>query len=334
MVLFFYTSSMQLPDQMVARTAVTKFIDANAGPNNLMAVVEFGGVLQIRQNFTANADLLKRAASGVKTASVASNTDGASGGTIGVPGMSFVSTAEADYGARTMLLALRSLAKNLRSIPGRKMVVLISAGFPLSPERESELTATLDACTKANVAIYPLDARGLIAGVPAARLMQRTNAAPQLLLASYPEPQRPGGGGGGTGGTGGGAGGGTGGGGRGGTGGGTGGTGGTGGGRGGTGGTGGTGGGRGGTGGAGGGTRGTGTGGINPYNYNSSINTQPRVIVPQFPPSASTNQQILASLADGTGGFTIFNTNDLLGGLQKIGREQSEFYILGYVPPE
>src|SRR4029077_9961923 len=154
MVLFFDTTSMKLPDQMVTRTAVTKFIDANAGPNNLMAVVEFGGVLQIRQNFTANADLLKRAASGVKTASVASNADsGASGGTIGVPGMSFVSNAEADYGARTMLLALRSLAKNLRSIPGRKMVVLISAGFPLSPERESELTATLDACTKANVAI-------------------------------------------------------------------------------------------------------------------------------------------------------------------------------------
>ena len=37
-------------------------------------------------------------------------------------------------------------------------------------------------------------------------------------------------------------------------------------------------------------------------------------------------------LAEGTGGFTIFNTNDLLGGLQRIGREQSEFYILGYVP--
>jgi len=56
--------------------------------------------------------------------------------------------------------------------------------------------------------------------------------------------------------------------------------------------------------------------------------------VPQFPPSAATNQQILAALADGTGGFSIFNTNDLLGGLEKIGREQSEFYILGYVPPE
>jgi len=30
----------------------------------------------------------------------------------------------------------------------------------------------------------------------------------------------------------------------------------------------------------------------------------------------------------------IYNTNDLLGGLEKIGREQNEFYILGYAPPD
>jgi len=64
------------------------------------------------------------------------------------------------------------------------------------------------------------------------------------------------------------------------------------------------------------------------------LNTQPRIIVPTFPPSASTNQQILAALAEGTGGFTIFNTNDLLGGLQKIAAEQNEFYVLGYAPPD
>src|SRR5882762_8420098 len=91
------------------------------------------------------------------------------------------------------------------------------------------------------------------------------------------------------------------------------------------------GGGKGGTGGGtGGGTR---SGGYNPVsNYNNSPFNQPRTIVPPFPPSASTNQQILAALAEGTGGFTIFNTNDLLGGLERIGREQNEFYILGYVP--
>lgn len=56
-------------------------------------------------------------------------------------------------------------------------------------------------------------------------------------------------------------------------------------------------------------------------------------MIPQLPPSTATNQEVLASLALGTGGFTIFNTNDLLGGLEKIGREQNEFYLLGYVPP-
>jgi len=61
---------------------------------------------------------------------------------------------------------------------------------------------------------------------------------------------------------------------------------------------------------------------------------QPRSIVPQFPESTSTNQQVLAALAEGTGGFTIFNTNDLFGGLQRIANEQNEFYLLGYVPPQ
>jgi len=64
---------------------------------------------------------------------------------------------------------------------------------------------------------------------------------------------------------------------------------------------------------------------------NSTL-TQPRSIVPQFPSSTSTNQQILAALAESTGGFWIFNTNDLLGGLERIGREQNEFYILGFSP--
>ena len=38
-------------------------------------------------------------------------------------------------------------------------------------------------------------------------------------------------------------------------------------------------------------------------------------------------------LAEGTGGFAIYNTNDLLGGLQRIAKEMNQFYVLGYVPP-
>ncbi len=359
LILFFDNSTMAAPEQIQARGAATKFIEANAAPDRLMAIVDFGGSLRIVQNFTARADVLRAAVSGVKSSSVDPNAppsdmpvDVASTGLPPI-GMSSLGNAEADFGARSMLLAVRSLAKNLRSIPGRKMLILFSGGFPLTTENQSELTATIDACNKSNVAVYALDARGLVATVPGSAMKRATSGKTQpassrtpakktsprahLLLVAYPamafpEPQRPGGGGGG-GGAGGGGGG------RGGTGGGGTGGGGTGGGGRGGGGSGGTGGGgRGGTGstgGTGGGTRGGGGGGnprITNSNYMNSPYTQPRTIVPQFPPSASTNQQILAMLAEGTGGFTIFNTNDLLGGLERIGREQNEFYILGYTP--
>src|ERR1700739_77389 len=168
LVLFFDNSSMALPDQISARAAATKFIDSNVAPDHLMAVVEFGGSLRIVQNFTANAELLQAAAKGIKSSYVASNSDAAVPGasTISTPGIAGFSNAETDYGARSMLLSVRTLAKNLRSIPGRKMLVLFSSGFPLTSERQSELTATIDACNKSNVAVYPLDVRGLQAPVP------------------------------------------------------------------------------------------------------------------------------------------------------------------------
>ena len=64
-----------------------------------------------------------------------------------------------------------------------------------------------------------------------------------------------------------------------------------------------------------------------PYN-------QSRDLIPKFPENVATSEQILYMLADGTGGFVIRNTNDLLGGLEKIGREQDQYYIVGYTPPE
>src|SRR5262245_14266346 len=102
LVLFFDNSSMALPDQISARAAAAKFIEANAAPDRLMAVVEFGGALRVMQNFTANAELLQAAAKGVKSAYVASNSDpgGPGSAAINLPGMAAFSTVETDYGAR------------------------------------------------------------------------------------------------------------------------------------------------------------------------------------------------------------------------------------------
>jgi VWFA-related protein len=365
LVLFFDNASMDLSDQPRARAAAGKFIDAHAGPDQVMSVMNFGGSLQVVQNFTTDSDKLKQAVSGVSNSNVSTVASASSGiDALQYPGMGNFGNPEATFGTYTLLLSIRNLAKNLAAIPGRKSLILFTAGFLLDSDAMNELTATIDACNKANVAVYPLDVRGLVA--PALGLLRddggwpvaenssvdrftfvayhpgtdpysgsvtadsqqaaaaSANASLQLAAlhpgtAMLPAAFQHGGGGGGHAGGGGGGGttggGGTsGGGGKGGTGGGT------------TGGTGGTGG-KGGTGGTGGSPRGT--GGV-PYNTNPY--NQARNIVPPFPASASTNQQVLYELASGTGGFPILNTNDLLPGLEKISREQNEYYLLGYAP--
>src|SRR5258708_36948558 len=65
LILFFDNSSMQAPDQIQARNAAMKLVEANASPDRLSAVVDFGWALRSRQNFTANAKLLRAAVSGI-----------------------------------------------------------------------------------------------------------------------------------------------------------------------------------------------------------------------------------------------------------------------------
>ncbi len=344
LVLLFDNSTISATDQVRARDAAAKFIEANAGPDRYMAIINFGGTVSVAQNFTADAERLKQVVRAVKFSSV-SPSQPLEVASLGMPQFG---NAEANFGARTLLLALRSVAKNLASVPGRKSLVLLTAGFSIDPhdpdslERQSELLAVISACNRANVAIYPIDVRGLDSGITAAtpgsarletvpdfgagRLVSATltydSEGDQPAELVYVQRGGTGGGGGARGGTGT-----TGGGGTGATG------------------TGGTRGGTTGTGTTGSGTRtGTTTGtssggtrvggpttyptmypGYNPYD-------QSRMLIPTIPKVVD-NQQILYQLAQGTGGFVIVNSNDLLGGLQKIAKEQTQYYVLGYAPP-
>jgi len=353
LVLFFDNSTMSFSDQAVARRAAGKFVEANAGPNRYMAVINFTGGVRIAQNFTADAERLKQVVSGVKFANVDPNAGTMSVGDASSPsgsldtsaGLSLSNSMEAEFGQRDLLLGLRAVAKGLESVPGRKILVLFTEGFPLSVEIRSELTAVTDTCNKANVAIYPIDVRGLVVmpaaapavpGIPHGAL---NPSAPRGILAAlgltggyglvqpaaYYYQRGPGGaqrgpvgspGGGSPGGPP--------------------------------------------AGGSPGGSKGGGgtpspsptrgptnpsptrgptnpsptRGGSTPNNGVNPRYNMPQIIVPQFPPSASTNQEFMYMLADGTGGFVIVNTNDLLGGLEKIGKEQNQYYLIGYTPPD
>ena len=298
-----------------------KFIDANAAPNHLMSIVNFGGSLDIVQNFTDNAERLKAAVQGVRMSAVNPNVSRTST-------MPQLDRAAANFGRYDMILSLRNLARNLATIPGRKTLILLTGGFPVNPDLLQEVTVTIDVCNHSNVAIYPIDIRGLVAAPVQDDDAAAVERRPYYLMnAAYASPfQARGGGTSGGGSTGGG---GTAGGGGGRAPGGPGGSsGGTGTGRTGIGGTGGT-----------GGTTGGRTGSTNaaplvPPGVPLPTTRNLDFLIPKFPESATTNEEIMYMLADGTGGFVIVNTNDLLGGLEKIGKELNEHYLLGYTPPE
>jgi VWFA-related protein len=330
LVLFFDNSNTPLAQQTYARDAAMKFIDKNAGPNRLMAIAEFGGTLRISQNFTDDADRLKQVVKGVKFASVGS----ASGGGAGIRGFTNFST-------RGVLGALRDMAKGLAEVPGRKTLVFLSGGFRMTPDVLTEVTATIDTCNRANVAIYPIDTGGLVAptiggfvgslsGPGSLANLAMLNMSPLVgPLAFWQGRGGSSSGGGSAGGSTGGS----------------------------------TGGGKapgtsspaGSSGGVGSrpvtspstgnsssaGKATTSPSGVGGSNHNmyqmnkmnqANMNARMRSIVPPIDNSIVGNQQVLYALANGTGGFVIVNTNDLLGGLEKIGREQNEYYILGYTP--
>ena len=72
-MLLFDNSTMSFADQDQAREAAAKFVEANAGPDRYMAIMNFGGTLRVALNFTADAERLKQVVRNVKFSSVSPN---------------------------------------------------------------------------------------------------------------------------------------------------------------------------------------------------------------------------------------------------------------------
>lgn len=69
--------------------------------------------------------------------------------------------------SRPILAALAALAEGLRSIPGKKTLVLFSQGFVTPAVLDWQVQSTIDIANRANVAIYIIDSAGLRAAAPA-----------------------------------------------------------------------------------------------------------------------------------------------------------------------
>jgi VWFA-related protein len=155
--LFFDTSTAAPAAQLTVRQQGIRFVDGFASPDRYMAVVDYNanGGLHIAQNLTTDRDRLRKALSqvpaGWRPTPIAPG-DGAralSGRGRGITAPPIDTSA-----SRNMLASLRSLVDSLAAIRGRKALVFFSGGIPASSDLLTDMQATIDACNKANVAVY------------------------------------------------------------------------------------------------------------------------------------------------------------------------------------
>ncbi len=187
-VLLFDFSSMQPAEQARARDAAIKFLKSQMTGSDSVSIMVYSSALKTIQEFTADRDLLIkeidkfRLGDSSENASVAdegANSQDASG--------QFVAdeTEFNIFNADLKLAALEDAARTLGQYPEKKALVYISSGLQKNGvDNQSQLRATVNTAIRANVAFYPIDARGLSALVPGGDATQAAAAGNQLYSGS------------------------------------------------------------------------------------------------------------------------------------------------------
>ena len=141
LVLFFDDTSLDTGYQMKIRKETVEFLQEAPSKGRLIALMDFLDGLRATQTFTSDAELLKRAVASVQIAS----------------GLAHEVGQNPAFDARRLLVALRTVITPMGTVNGPKALVFFSSGFPLAPENESEMNATLAAANQAQVPIYTLE---------------------------------------------------------------------------------------------------------------------------------------------------------------------------------
>jgi len=201
-------------NQMYARQELVKFV-REVQPEDRIAIYVLGLKLKILVDFTADAGEIQRTLASLSTVQAleAQAAQNAPTETISNPrdvtqslvvngGLDIAKQMENDYitesSVEITLQGLEGIANHLARIPGRKNLVWISSGFPFSVNMDEihpllmrrtfgeETKRATRLLNEANVAIYPVDARGLIDSGANGGTRQTPTRSPALLPARTP----------------------------------------------------------------------------------------------------------------------------------------------------
>jgi VWFA-related protein len=197
--------STELANLKHVREGILKYVRERISVDDSVALFSISGGLQLLQPFTHDKDALIAAVEKAYNSSIVSKTSEAQGISenisalrdkisAGPPGETVPSSpAAATAGSamaekmiaqrmlqeyiqlrsvlsaqqtRPVLAALAAIAEGLRSVPGKKTLVMFSQGFVAPESLDWQVQSTVDIANRANVAIYIIDSTGLTGGTP------------------------------------------------------------------------------------------------------------------------------------------------------------------------
>ncbi len=165
LALYFDMTAMPVPDQLRALGAARKFVDTQIAPADLVAILEFSeGVVKVHQDFTDDRARLRATIDQIVAVSQGledddgDSTDAAFG----------QNDSEFNiFNTDRQLSALQTTVNMLGRLTGKKSLIYFASGLRLrGVDNQAQLRATLNSAIRANVAFFPVDARGLQAGAP------------------------------------------------------------------------------------------------------------------------------------------------------------------------
>ena len=168
--LYFDMSAMPIPDQLRALEAANKFIKAQMAKSDTMAIMKYdAGAVRVLQDFTADRDQLLKVigdliigeAQGLgetDTDESAADTGSAFGQDDGEFNL---------FNTDRQLAALQTAVKMLGNLNEKKALVYFASGIRLNGvDNQAQMRATVNSAIRANVSLFPVDARGLVAMPP------------------------------------------------------------------------------------------------------------------------------------------------------------------------
>jgi VWFA-related protein len=171
LVFFFDFSSMGIPEQLRAQQAALEYLDKRITKDDVVAILLYTSMLLVKTDFTADRDLLTDIVKGLpigemsELAGLADTGDENSEDT----GAAFVAdeTEFNIFNTDQKLAAIEKAARTLAALPEKKALLYFAGGVSKTGvDNQAQLEASINAAVKANVAIYPIDTRGLMADPP------------------------------------------------------------------------------------------------------------------------------------------------------------------------